>query len=151
MMVGETATEATLHVANARPSELHRTPLQTETAMSGQQGIAGRLGVHRAVAQDEVRQDGEYRLTPRALNAPDRETTEPNADIMGVAGQTPAAGTGRCVGELKPQGKDEGHNELDEGLTIVNQLKVSGLILEINGDRAILPCRFGCLSHVAPK
>ena len=37
-----------------------RTPFQTEPAMSGQQGISGRLGAHRAVPQDEMGQHGKH-------------------------------------------------------------------------------------------
>ena len=72
----------------------------------GQQCIAGRLGSHRAVAQDEMGQHGEYRLAPRTLNAPNDQTAEPNAGIMRVAGQT-AAVTGRFVDELKTDRVEE--------------------------------------------
>jgi hypothetical protein len=68
---------------------------------------------------------------------------------MRVAGQT-AAVTGRFVVELKPNGEDEGEDKLDKRLTIVNQLKVSGFIVEIDGYRAVFPWRFGGLSHVFP-
>jgi hypothetical protein len=70
---------------------------------------------------------------------------------MGVASQTTAAVTGRFVGELKTQREDEGEDKLDKCFAIVNQLKVGGFILEIDGNRAVLPCRFGCLSHVSPQ
>jgi hypothetical protein len=33
----------------------------------------------------------------------------------------------------------------------VNQLKVGGFILEIDGNGAVFPRRFGSLSHVSPK
>ena len=60
-------------------------------------------------------------------------------------------GTGRFVGELKAQGEEKGKDELDKCLAIVNQLKVSGFVLEINGNRAVLAWRFGALSHVSPS
>jgi hypothetical protein len=78
------------------------------------------------------------RLASGALNAPDGEAAEPNPGIMGVSGQTTAV-TSRFVGELKADGEDEGEDKLDKCLAIVNQLKVSGVILEIDGDRAVLP------------
>src|SRR5512145_1565448 len=128
-----------------------RTPCQTEPAMSGQQGIAGRFGSHRAVAQDEMGQHGQHGLTVRALHAPDGETAKPHADIMGVTGQTPAAVTGRLVGELKAQGEDEGQDKLDKRLTISNELKVGGFILEIDGKGTVCPWCFGGLSQVSPS
>ena len=82
--------------------------------MGGQQGIAGDLRAHLAIAQDEVRQDGEHRFARRALDTPDGEPTQTDTDIMGVAGQAPAAATGRLVCELKAKGQDEGEDTLDE-------------------------------------
>jgi hypothetical protein len=38
--------------------------------MGGHQGIASNLGPHLAIAQDEMRQDREYRFARRALDAP---------------------------------------------------------------------------------
>jgi len=52
----------------------HRAQLQTEATMGRQQGIAGHLGSHLAIAQDEMGQDGEDGFTPRTLDAPDGET-----------------------------------------------------------------------------
>ena len=62
--------------------------------MGGHQGIASDLRSHLAITQDEVREDGEHRASRGALDTPDGETTQPDTDIMGVAGQTPAATTG---------------------------------------------------------
>jgi hypothetical protein len=87
-------------------------------------------------------------LASRTLNAPNGQTAEPNAGIMRVAGQT-AAVTGRFVDELKTQGEDEGEDKLDKCLAIVNELQVGGWILKIDGNRAVLPRRFGGLSHVS--
>ena len=69
---------------------------------------------------------------------------------MGVARQAPTATTAGLVCELKAQGEDKGQDELDKCLAIVNQLKVSGLIIKVDGNRAVLSFRFGYLSHVSP-
>ena len=74
-----------------------RAQLQTEAAMGGQQGIAGHLRAHLAIAQDEVREDREHRSARGALETPDGEPTQTDTDIMGVARQAPAAATGRLV------------------------------------------------------
>src|SRR5215813_9225461 len=79
----------------------HGAQLQTEATVRGDQGIAGHVRPHLAVAQDEVRQDGEDRLAGGALDTPDGETTQTDPSVMGVAGQTPATGAGRFMGELK--------------------------------------------------
>ena len=97
----------------------HRAQFQTEAAVRGQQGITGHLRAHLAIAQDEVREDREHRFAPCTLDAPDGETTQPDTDIMGVAGQTPAAATGRLVCELKAKGQEKGEDELDKRLAIV--------------------------------
>ena len=80
--------------------------------MRGQQGIAGHLRAHLAIAQDEVRQDGEHRFARRALDTPDGDPTQPDTDIMGVARQAPAAATGRLVFELKAEGQEEGEDDI---------------------------------------
>jgi hypothetical protein len=91
--------------------------------MSSQQRITGCTRVHLSVAQDEMGQYSEDRLTACALNAPDGEPTQANASIVGMAGQrVPSAG--RCVVELKAQGEDEGQDELDERLGVVEELAV---------------------------
>src|SRR5262249_59252059 len=66
-----------------------RTPLPTEAPMGGQQGVAGDVGRHRAVAQDDRRQDGEDRFTPRTLDAPEGETAQPDPAVIGVARPPP--------------------------------------------------------------
>ena len=79
--------------------------------MGGQQGIARDLGSHLAIAQDEMRQDGEHRFARGALDPPDGEPTQTDTGIMRVARETPTAATGRLVGELKAKGEEEGeHN-----------------------------------------
>jgi hypothetical protein len=117
--------------------------------MGGQEGIADRLGSHLAVAQDEMGQHGEDRLASRALHAPDGETAKPHAGIMGVAGQRATAVTGRLVCELEAKGEEKGQDTLDERLGIAKELRVGGLIVEIDSDRTILACRFGGLCHVS--
>ena len=61
---------------------------------------------------------------------------------MGVARQAPATTTAGLVFELKAQGEEKGEDEFDKRLAIVKQLKVSGLIIKIDGNGAVLSCRF---------
>jgi len=68
---------------------------------------------------------------------------------MGVAGQTPATGAGRFMGELKAQGEEKGEDEFDKCLAIVHQLQVGGWLLEIDRDGTVLAGRFSALSHVS--
>jgi hypothetical protein len=68
---------------------------------------------------------------------------------MGVAGQAPTTVTGRFVGELKTRREAEGEDKLNKCFAIVNQLKIDGFILEIDGDRAVFPKRFVSLSYVS--
>jgi hypothetical protein len=98
--------------------------------MGRQQGITGHLRAHLAVAQDEVRQDGEHRFARGALYPPDDDPAQPDARIMRVARPAPPAATGRLVYELKAQGQDKGEDELDKRLAIVKQAKVGGFIKE---------------------
>ena len=117
--------------------------------MGGEEGIAGDVRSHRAVTQDEMGQHGKNCLASRALHAPDGEATEPNAGIMGVASQTTTAVTGRFMGQLEADGEDEGKDALDEGLRVVKELRVGGLIVEIDGDRTVLAWCFGGLCQVS--
>jgi hypothetical protein len=66
---------------------------------------------------------------------------------MGVAGQTAAAGTGRLVDKLEAEREEEGEDKLDKRFAIVDQLEVGGWVLEIDGDGAVLACRFGGVAH----
>jgi hypothetical protein len=52
-----------------------RAQLHIELAMRGQQGVAGHLGSHLAIAEDDVGQHREHRTTRHALDAPDGEPT----------------------------------------------------------------------------
>jgi hypothetical protein len=99
-----------------------------------------------------VRQDGEDGFTPRTLDAPDRETAQPDAHIMRMPRQAPTAVTGRLVGELKAQGKEKGDHQFDKRLPIVKQLKVGCFIVEIDGDGAVVPRLCGCCGQgVTPR
>src|SRR5688500_13139065 len=98
-----------------------RTEFQTQSAVSGQQGIAGPLRSHLAIAQDKVRQDGEHGLALRTLETPDGETTQPDTDIMGVARQAPAPATGRLMLELKAKGQEKGEDTFDKRLAVAKE------------------------------
>src|SRR5882724_4159597 len=112
----------------------------------------GYLRLHRAIAYDEVREDSEHGVAHCTLDAPDGETTQPDTDVMRVAGETPTPATGRRVCELKAKGQEKSQDELDKCLAIVKQAKVRGFILEINGDRAVAPCLCGCCAQcVTPR
>ena len=119
--------------------------------MGGNQGIAGHGWLHRSVAQDEVRQDGEYRLAGGALDAPEGKTAQADSGVMRVARQASAPATGRLVGELKPKREDERQDELDKCFAIAAYLEVGRFIAEINGDGAIVVGRLGAVSHVSPS
>ena len=116
--------------------------------MRRQQRITGHLRAHLAIAQDEVRQDREHRATRGALDTPDGEPTQSDTGIMGVACETPAAATGRLVGELKAKGEEESAHELDKGLAIAKQLHISFVVWIIDGDGAVFAGLFGCCAHV---
>jgi len=108
--------------------------------MGRQQGIAGHLWSHRAVPQDEVGQDREYRFAPRTLDTPDGETAQPDPDVMRVTGQTPTPATGRLVFELKAEGEEEGEDTLEKRLPVSQQAAVGGFVSKINGDSAVFSC-----------
>src|SRR5262245_26184252 len=96
----------------------HRTQLQAQTAMGGQEGIARDLRSHLAIAQDEMWQHGEHRMTHRALEPPDGHPTQAYAEIMRVAGQASTTTTHRLVFELKAARQDECDHEFDKRLAI---------------------------------
>ena len=75
--------------------------------MGRQQGIASHVGAHLAVAQDEMRQDGEDDFTRRTLDAPDGEAAQADPDVMGMTCQIPATTAGGLVFQLKAEGEDE--------------------------------------------
>src|SRR5262245_60971832 len=126
-----------------------RTPLQTEATVGGHQGLPRHIGTHAAITQHKMRQDREDRFAARALHAPDGETAETEPSVVGMAGEAATIVTGRFMVELKAQGKDEGEDKLDKRLAIADHLEVGGWVLEIDGDGAVLACRFGGLCHVS--
>src|SRR5215831_17596688 len=120
-----------------------RTPLQAESSMGGEQGLPRYIGTHAAIAQDEVGQHRKDSLARSTLHAPEGEAAEANPSIMGVAGQTAAAVTGRFVAELKADGEDKGEDKLDECLAIVEELRVGQFIIEIDREGAVFAQWFG--------
>jgi hypothetical protein len=101
----------------------YRAQLQTEPTMRRQYGIACHLRTHLAIAQDEVREDGEHGFAPRTLDTPDGDPTETDSEIMRVAGQAAISMTGRFVFQLKAKGHDEGEDTFEKRLAIPKQLK----------------------------
>src|SRR5215831_14810833 len=125
----------------------HRTQLQAQAAMGGQEGIARDLRPHLTIAQDEMRQHGEHRMTRRALEAPDGHPTQAHAEIMRVARQASTTTTHRLVLELKAARQDEGEHEFDKRLAIVQELKVGRFMLKINSDGAVFSGLAGPIVH----
>ena len=68
---------------------------------------------------------------------------------MGVARQAPAAATRGLVCELEADRQDKGEDELDKRFGVAQELEVGSFIVEIDGEGAVLACRFGCVSHVS--
>src|SRR4029450_1393451 len=97
---------------------------QTQPPMRRQQRITGHLRAHLALAQDEVRQDGEHRLTGGALAPPDGDSTQPDTGIVGVAGQAPTLAAAGLVEELKAESEEKREHELDKRLGVTKELKV---------------------------
>jgi hypothetical protein len=65
--------------------------------MGREEDLTGYLRGHRAIAQDEVREDREHRSARRALKPPDGDATEADAEEMGVTRQA-----SRMVKKLGP-------------------------------------------------
>ena len=118
--------------------------------MRGQQGIASHLRAHLAIAQNEVRQDGEHGFAPCALDTPDGYSTQADPHVMGVARQAPASTTGGLMVELKAKGQDEGEDTFEKRLPIVKQLEIRRFAPEIDGDGAVCSRRLSCYVHVSP-
>ena len=119
--------------------------------MSSDQGIAGHVRPHRAVAQDEVRQDGEDRLAGGALDAPDSEPSQANTDLMGVARQASPSATGRLVLELKAKRQHEGEDTLEKGLAITKQRQGGRFVPEIDGDSPVFAGLASGVAHGLPS
>ena len=96
--------------------------------MGGHQGLPSHIGTHAAIAQDEVGQHRKDCLTRGTLNTPDGEPAQADPGIMGVAGQTPAAGAGRFMLELETKREEKGQDKLDKRFGVVKKSKVGGLI-----------------------
>jgi hypothetical protein len=52
--------------------------------------------------------------------------------------------------ELKAKGEEKDEDTLDKRFAIIEQTKVGGFVLEIDGDGAVVPCPWGCVAHVSP-
>jgi hypothetical protein len=102
------------------------------------------------IAQNKVREHGEYRFARGALDTPDGDPAEADSDVMGVACQAPAAATGRLVCELKAEGEEEGEHTFEERLPIAKQLEVRRFTPEIDSDGAVCSRRLSRCAHVAP-
>ncbi len=64
----------------------------------------------------------------------------------------PASVAGALVEELKADGQDKGQHPFEEHLAIVQQVRVSRFIVEIDGDGAVMPRLCGCFGQgVTPK
>jgi hypothetical protein len=119
--------------------------------MGGQQGIAGDFGSHLAVTQDEVRQDREHGCARGALDTPDREPTQPDTGIVRVPRQAVPCVAAGFVEELKADREKEGEDELDKRFGVGYEGKVGRLIVEVDGNRPVVACRWSGLSHGSPS
>ena len=72
-----------------------RTPLQAQSSMGRQQGIAGHVSAPLAVAQDAMGRDGEHRFARGALETPERHPTQADPDVRRGVRQAPATATGQ--------------------------------------------------------
>ena len=68
---------------------------------------------------------------------------------MGVARQAAALAAAGLVEELKAESEKKREHELDKRFGVAQELSVGRLIMEIDGERAVVACRFGGLSHVS--
>ena len=68
---------------------------------------------------------------------------------MGVARQAATRAATGFVGELKAEGEEEGEDELDERVGVVQEPKIGRLIVEIDGEGAVVTSRFGGVPHVS--
>src|SRR5215813_1794235 len=96
-----------------------------------------------------MRQNGEYRMARRALDALNGHPAQTETDILRMARQASASAAGRLVLELKAEGQEEGEHEFDKGLAIAKQLKVGGFILEINSEGAVFASLASSVAHGA--
>src|SRR6266481_3663660 len=68
---------------------------------------------------------------------------------MGVARQASTLTAAGLVEELKAEGEEEGEDELDERLGVGQEPKIGRLIVEIDGEGAVVTYRFGGVPHVS--
>ena len=127
-----------------------RAALHTQSAVRGQQGVAGHLRGHLARAPDDVRQDGAHGVARRTLETPDGDPTEPETAVMRVTRQAPAAATGRLMRELQPARQDERQHPFEKRLAVAKPLNVGRFVLNIDGAGAVCSRRFGRCAHVSP-
>jgi hypothetical protein len=99
-----------------------------------------------------MRQHSEYGFTGGALYPPDGHPAQADTGVMGVAGQVPAAATGRLVCELKAKGQEKGEDEFEKRLAVAKELNVGRFVVEIDGDGAVVPRLCGCCPQcVTPR
>src|SRR5262249_62163959 len=99
------------------------TPFQAEAAVCSDQGLSGDIGAHAAIAQDEVWQDGAHRLACGALKAPDGETAQTHACIMGVAGGTNTHRTKGLVGRAGAGRQRERQDKIEKKVDDAQPMK----------------------------
>ena len=68
---------------------------------------------------------------------------------MRVARQTPTRAAAGLVEELKAKSEKKRKHELDKRCGVAQERKVGCLIAEVDGESAVLACRFGCVSPVS--
>src|SRR5215467_6923943 len=98
-----------------------------------------------------MRQDGEDRLAPRTLNAPDGHPTQAYTHIMGVTRQAPTPITGGLMLQLEAEGQKEGEDALEKRLAIAQELKVGGFVLEIDSESPVFAGLASCVAHESPS
>ena len=70
---------------------------------------------------------------------------------MGVACQTASLAAVGLMDELEANREHEGKDKLDKRLGGAHEGKVGRLIVEVDGNRAVLAYRFGGPFHVSPS
>jgi hypothetical protein len=69
---------------------------------------------------------------------------------MGVARQAPTATTARLVCQLKDKGQEKGEHAFNKRLAVAKQLKVGGVILEIDGEGPVFTGLASGVTHGHP-
>jgi hypothetical protein len=85
-----------------------------------------------------------------ALELLDGEPTQADPDVMGVACRAAASLTGRLGFQLKAKGQEKGDHQCNKCLAIVTPLNVGRLIVEIDGDGAVVSRRGDCCDPGVP-